>query len=77
MVNGTPGFGASKFLRRDKIWPRQNILGHNRVFSCCRRVYGKSEDSLRRDREFDVATELPKLVSQQGEPSVATESSWA
>ena len=31
--------------------------------------------SLRRDREFDVATELSKFVSQQGEPFVVIESS--
>ena len=45
-------------LRRDKVWPRQGILGRDRVFSCSDRVWGKGQESLRRDREFDVMTEL-------------------
>ena len=47
----------------------------DRVFSCRDRVWGKGQESLCRDKEFDVATELSKLVSQQGEPSIAIESS--
>ena len=54
---------------------RHGILGRNRVFPCRDRVWGKRQESLRRYREFNVATELFKLVSQQGEPSAATESS--
>ena len=63
------------FLLCDRVWPRQGILGHDRVFYCHDRVWGKGQERLRRDREFDVATKLSKLLSQQGEPSVATESS--
>ena len=63
------------FLRRERVWPKQGILGRDRVFSCRDRVWGKGQESLHHDKEFDVATELSKLVSQQGEPSVATESS--
>ena len=63
------------FLCRDRVWPRQEILGHDRVFSCHDLVLGKCQESLRCDREFDVAIELPNLVSQPVEPSVATESS--
>ena len=50
-------------LRRNRVWPRQGILGSDRVFSCSDRVWGKGQESLRRDKEFDVATELPEIVS--------------
>ena len=63
------------FLRRDRVWPRQGILGHDIVFSCSNRVWGKGQEGLRRDNESDVVTELSKLVSQQGECSVVIESS--
>ena len=59
---------------RNKVWPRHEILGRNRVFSYHDRVWGKGQESLRHNREFDVAIELYKVVSQQGEPSVAIES---
>ena len=54
------------FLRRDRVWPRHGILGSNKVFSYRNRVWGKGQgqDSLRRDKEFDVATELLEIVSQ-------------
>ena len=48
------------FLSRDRVWPRQGILCHDRVFSCRDRVWVKGQESLHRNREFDVATELPK-----------------
>ena len=51
------------FLRHDRVWLRQEILGIDRVFSCRNRVWGKGQENLCCDREFDVATELPKLVS--------------
>ena len=63
------------FLCHDRVWPRQGILGHDRIFSCRDRVWGKGQESLRRDREFDVATKLPEIMSRQGIPYVATESS--
>ena len=63
------------FLRHDRVWTRQGILGHDIVFSCSDRVWGKGQEGLRRDNEFDVMIELPKLVSQQGERSVVIESS--
>ena len=68
-------FHDKVFFRRDRVWPRQGILGRDKVISCYDRVLGKGQESLRRNGEFDIATELSKLVSQQGEPSVATESS--
>ena len=51
------------FLRRDRVWLRQGILGCDRVFSCHDQVWGKGQDSLYRDREFNVAIELSKLMS--------------
>ena len=51
------------FLGHDKIWPRQGILGNDRVFSYCDLVWGKGKESLHRDREFDVVTKLPEIVS--------------
>ena len=44
------------FLCRDRVWPRYGILGCDRVFSCHDQVWGKGQESLRRDREFDVVT---------------------
>ena len=44
------------FLRRDRVWPRREILCCARVFSCRDRVWGKGQESLCRDRKFDVAT---------------------
>ena len=62
-----------RFLCRNRVWLRQGILGCDRVFSCHGRVWGKGQEGLHRDREFDVATDFSKLVLQQGEPSVATD----
>ena len=31
------------FLHRDKVWPRQGILGHDRVLYCPDRVWGKAK----------------------------------
>ena len=63
------------FLHRDRVWPRQGILGRDIVFSCRDRVWGKGQESLRGDREFDVATELLEIVSRQSIPYVTTGSS--
>ena len=49
------------FLCRDRVWLRQEILGRDRVISCRNRVCGKGQESLHRDREFDVATEFPEI----------------
>ena len=49
------------FLCRDRVWPRKRILGRDRLFSCRDRVWYKGQESLRRDKEFDVATELLEI----------------
>ena len=43
-------------------------MGMGAVFFCCDRVWGKGQESLRRDKEFDIVIELPKLVSQRVNP---------
>ena len=63
------------FLRHDRVWPRQKVLGCDRVFSYRDGVWGKGQESLRRNREFDVETELLEIVSRQSIPYVAIESS--
>ena len=60
----TTEFGLEWGLYHDRVWPRHGILGHDRVCSCHDRVWRKDQESLRRDREFDVAIEFSKLVSQ-------------
>ena len=52
------------FLRCDRVWPKHGILGHDVVFSCRDRVWDKGQESLRRDKEFDVVKELLEIVSR-------------
>ena len=40
---------------------RQSILGLDIIFSYRDRVWGKSQENLCRDREFDVVTELLEI----------------
>ena len=54
------------FSRRDKVWPRQEILGRNRIFSCRDRVWGKGQENLRRDIAFYVAIMGQGTSSQLG-----------
>ena len=42
----------------------QEFSCRDKVFVCCDRV-GQGGEVLCRDREFDVATRLPKIVLQQ------------
>ena len=53
------------FLRHNRVWPKQGILGRDIIFSCQDQVWGKGQEILCRDREFDVVTELSMLVSLQ------------
>ena len=56
-------------------------FGQDQEFSCSEKIFlchdrdGQGEENLLRDREFNVATELPEIVSRLGIPYVATESS--
>ena len=45
------------------------------MFSYYDRVWGKDQESLRWDREFNVGIKLPEIVARQGTPYVTTESS--
>ena len=52
------------FSRRDKVWPKQEILGRHRVFSCRDQVWGKDQESLCRDIAFLIATVGQGTTSQ-------------
>ena len=54
------------FSRRNRVWPRQKILGHSRLFSCRDRIWGKGQESSRRDIAFYVATMGQGTASQPG-----------
>ena len=54
------------FSRRDRVWPRQEILGRDKVFFCHDRVWGKGQESLRLDIAFYVATVGQGTTSQPG-----------
>ena len=61
------GFGQDQkfFLSRQSFF----------FFFFCRDRVGQGEEILCRDREFDVATELPEIVSRHSISYVVTESS--
>ena len=52
----------------------QGFSYRDRIFLCRDRI-GQCKGILCCDREFDVTKELPKIVSQQSIPYVATKSS--
>ena len=62
-------------LSHNKVWPRQEFLGHNKVFSCRDRVWGNGQGSSCCDRELDVVIELSKFVSRQSMPYITIDSS--
>ena len=57
-----------------KIGQDQGFSYRDIIFSCHDSV-GKGEEILCRNREFDVATEFPEIVSRPSIPYFATKSS--
>ena len=52
------------FLCGDRVWPRQEILGHDTVFSCLDRVWGKGQESLCHDIVYYVMSVGQGTASQ-------------